>query len=163
MLILNGHNSHVTLEVVKILMESELDFMSLPFHTSYALQLLNVSFKSFKTAFRKIRNRWSLRSKTKPVEKQTLCEWTSQAPKAALTPKNIISGFRATGIWPLDHKAASHAIKSSEGYEQMDAAVRGMVTSIAGNGEAEVIGSGGHPVLDAEPVTGYSSHSSYDL
>ena len=37
LLILDGHNSHVTLEVVKISMESGLDIVSLPSHTSHAL------------------------------------------------------------------------------------------------------------------------------
>ena len=76
-LILDGHNSHITLEVVKISMESGLDIVSLLSHTSHALQSLDVScFKAFKTAFKKIRDRWSLRRKTKLVDKQTLCEWT---------------------------------------------------------------------------------------
>ena len=102
-LILDGQNSHVTLEVVRISMESRLDIVSLPSHTSHALQPLDVScFKPFKTAFRKIRDRWSLRNKTKAVDKRTLCEWTSQALQSALTPNNIMSGFRAIGIWPLD-------------------------------------------------------------
>ena len=70
-LILDGHNSHVTLEVVRISMESGFDIVSLSSHIRHALQLLNVScFKLFKTAFRKIRNRWSLTSKTKPVDKK---------------------------------------------------------------------------------------------
>ena len=102
LLILDGHHSHVTLEVVKISMESGIDIVSLPCHTSYTLQLLDVAcFKPFKTAFRKIRDKWSLRSKTKLVDKQTLCEWTSQSLKATLTPKNIIacSGQLAFGPW----------------------------------------------------------------
>ena len=77
-LILEGHNSHVTLEVVRISMESRLDIVSLSFYTSHALQPLDVScFKPFKTAFRKIRDRWSLGNKTTAVDKHTLCEWTS--------------------------------------------------------------------------------------
>ena len=117
-LILKGHNSHVTLEVVKISMESGLDIVSLPSYISHALQSLDVScFKLFKTAFRKIKDKWSLIRKTKPVDKRTLCEWTSQALKTTLTPKNIISGFRATGIWPLDCQTVSHAMKPSEGYQ----------------------------------------------
>ena len=136
-LILDGHNSHVTLEVVKISMESSLDIVSLPSHTSHAFQPLDVScFKSFKIAFRKIRDRWSLKSKTKPVDKQILCEWTSQALKAALTSKNIISRIKATSIWPLDRQTTSHAMKPSEGYEQMDAKAGGAVTGIASNKEA---------------------------
>ena len=82
LLILDGHNSHVTLEVVKISMESGLDIVSLPSHTSHALQPLDIAcFKPFKTAFRQIRDVWCLRNKNLPVGKQTLCEWTSTALK----------------------------------------------------------------------------------
>ena len=70
LLILGEHNSHVTLEVVKISMESGLDIVSLPSHTSHALQLLNVAyFKPFKTAFRRCRDLWSLENNKKEVEK----------------------------------------------------------------------------------------------
>ena len=75
LLILDGHNSHVTLEVVKISMESGLDIVSLPSHISHALQPLDIScFKPFKTAFRQISDAWCLRNKNLPVGKQTLCE-----------------------------------------------------------------------------------------
>ena len=37
LLILDGHNSHVTLEVVGIGMEARKDIISLPSHTSHAL------------------------------------------------------------------------------------------------------------------------------
>ena len=58
LLILDGHNSHITLEVVKISMESGFKIVSLPFHTSHALQSLNIAcFKSFKIAFKKFRNK----------------------------------------------------------------------------------------------------------
>ena len=117
MLIFDKHNSHVTLEVVKISMESGLDIVSLPCPTSHALQPLNIScFKPFKTAFRKLRDRWSLTNKTKVVDKQTLCEWTSQALEVALMPSNIRAGFRGTGIWPLDHQVAKAAMKPSLDY-----------------------------------------------
>ena len=61
LLILDGYNSHITLEVVKISMQSSLDIVSLPSHTSHALQPLDVAcFKPFKTAFRRCRDLWSL-------------------------------------------------------------------------------------------------------
>ena len=102
-LILDGYNSYVILEVTKVSMESSLDIVFLPSHTSHALQPINiVCFKSFKIAFRKLRDRWSLTNKTRIVDKQTLCEWTSQVLKEALTPNNIMAGFKQTGIWPLD-------------------------------------------------------------
>ena len=57
LLILDGHNSHVTLEIVKIFMDSSLDIISLPSHTSHALQPLDIAcFKPFKTTFRQCRD-----------------------------------------------------------------------------------------------------------
>ena len=54
LLVLDGHNSHVTLKVVIVAMEFELDIIFLPSHTSHALQPLDVAcFKLFKTTFRK--------------------------------------------------------------------------------------------------------------
>ena len=99
LLILDRHNSHVTLEVVKISMESGLDIVSLPSHTNHALQLLDVAcFKRFKTAFRKCRDLWSLENSKEEVGKQELCEWTLRVLQAALIPNNIKVEFRSTGI-----------------------------------------------------------------
>ena len=109
LLILDGHNSHVTLEVVNISMESGLDIVSLPSHTSHALQPLDVScFKPFKTAFRIIRDSWTLVNKNKRVTKQDLCDWTSKSLKAALTPKNIQAGFKKQGFGPWTGQSQWH-------------------------------------------------------
>ena len=70
LLILDGHNSHVTLEVVKVSMQSGLDIVSLSSHTSHALQPLDVTcFKPFKTAFRRCRDQWALENSKKKVKK----------------------------------------------------------------------------------------------
>jgi hypothetical protein len=55
--ILNGHGSHVTLEAIEQTQTFKLDMVTLPSHTSHALQPLDVAcFKPFKTAFRKEKN-----------------------------------------------------------------------------------------------------------
>ena len=70
LLILDGHNSHVTLEVVKISMDNSLDIVSLSSHISHALQPLDVAcFKPFKTTFRKCRDLWSMENSKKEVGK----------------------------------------------------------------------------------------------
>ena len=57
LLVLDGHNSHITLEVMKIAMQSSLDIISLPSHTSHVLQPLDLACSTpFKTAFRKQRD-----------------------------------------------------------------------------------------------------------
>ena len=118
LLALDEHNSHVTLEVVKISMDSGLDIVFFPSHTSHALQALDVScFILFKFAFRKFGDLWSLRNKNKEVEKQKLCKWTSRALKAALTPMNIKAGFCSTEIWLLDCIAVRHAMGPTIGFK----------------------------------------------
>ena len=123
LLILNGYNLHVTLEVVRAVMRVDLGIISLPSHTSHALQYVNVacfkiaSRKPFKIAFRKHRNSWTLVNKKKRVGKQDLREWTSKALQYALTPTNIKAGFRKAGIWPLDWNVARDAMHPSVGFE----------------------------------------------
>ncbi len=57
LLVLNGHGSHFTLQIMKYAQEFRLDMITLPSHTSHALQTLNVfCFKPFKISFRKVRN-----------------------------------------------------------------------------------------------------------
>ena len=122
LLILDGHNSHVTLEVVKISMESSLDIVSLPSHTSHALQPLDIAcFKPFKTAFTQIRDACCLANKNEVVGKQALCEWTSKALKRAFIPTNIKSGFRGAGIWPLHREASKASMLPSRGFDEGDA------------------------------------------
>ena len=89
LLLLDGHNLHVTLEVVAMAKNSGLDVISLPSHTFHVLQPLDVScFKPFKIAFRQIRDSWTLLNKGKKVEKQDLCEWIAQALEKALTQEH---------------------------------------------------------------------------
>ena len=146
----------MTLEVVKISMESKLDIVSLPSHTSHALQPLDIAcFKPFKTAFRQIRDAWCLTNKNLPVEKQTLCEWTSTALKWALTAPNIQVGFRRAGIWPLDREAAKSSMAPASGFEEgQDAVDSHDATGRTGHGAGGVTCPTGHPNSDEAVVTG---------
>ena len=118
LLVLDRHNSHVTLEVVRTAMESGLDIISLPSHTSHALQPLDVAcFAPFKTTFRKQRDVWTVLHKNSKVGKQDPCEWTSKALHLALTEKNIKLGFRRTDIWPLDRDAAKGSMGPAAGFQ----------------------------------------------
>jgi hypothetical protein len=61
LLILDGHGSHVTLEVVHKTRQTGLDLLTLPFHTLHRFQPLDVSIlKPFKCAFRGYRDTWTL-------------------------------------------------------------------------------------------------------
>jgi len=76
MLILDGHGSHVTLEVIEQVQEFGLDMITLPLHTSHALQPLDVAcFKPFKITFRDI---IMVRRNYIELNKITLARWINK-------------------------------------------------------------------------------------
>ena len=105
-LIMDGHKSHVSLEIVLKAKSYGMDMISFPTCTSHELQPLDVScFKSFKLSFRAYRDAWRAKNIGKMVEKQELAKWMSLALKKALIEKNICIGFRTVGILPLNKEA----------------------------------------------------------
>jgi hypothetical protein len=74
LLILDGHDNHVTLKTIEHAQELGLDMITLPSHTSYISQPLNVScFKPLKTTLRKVRDATMFRSnQMEPCYKITL-------------------------------------------------------------------------------------------
>lgn len=66
LLIMDGHNSQVTVEVVLQACHVGLDLIKFSSHTSHVLQPLDVAcFKPFKSAFEACRDIWSLANKGK--------------------------------------------------------------------------------------------------
>ena len=117
-MILDGHKSHISLEVLQIARQHGLDMLSLPSHTSHALQPLDVAyFGPFKRAFRAYRNLWMMQKGGKQVKKENPAQWASLALQKALTPQNIRADFRGCGIWPLNFEAMQSKIKPSKAFE----------------------------------------------
>ena len=99
LLILDGHKSHINLEVLIKAKDHGIDMIPLPSHTSHELQPLDKAyFRPFKIAFRAYRDVWLIKNSGNKCKKEDLAQWASLALKKALTSKNILSGFRATGI-----------------------------------------------------------------
>jgi hypothetical protein len=71
LLILDGHNLHVTIDIVHKARKMRLELTTLPSHTSHALKPFDVPcFKLFKIAFRTYRNVWTLVNKGKGASKE---------------------------------------------------------------------------------------------
>ena len=99
LLILDGHKSHVTLEVLEKAKEHGVDMVSLPSHSSHEMQSLDIScFKPFKQYFRVYRDIWCRNNIGNKATKQELARWVSLGLQKALTLKNIQAGFRAARI-----------------------------------------------------------------
>ena len=103
LIILDGHKSHLTLEVIQKAIEHGIDIISLPSHTSHALQPLDVAcFKPFKSAFKAYGDKFMMETNGGKVEKEIFAQWMDLALTKALSKSNIVADFRATGIWPLN-------------------------------------------------------------
>jgi hypothetical protein len=84
--IVDGHNSHITIEVIWKAAQAGIDMLNFPSYTSHALHPLDVFVvKSFKTTFRFFWNQ--------KVEKDELASWISMALLKAFHPQSIVSGF----------------------------------------------------------------------
>jgi hypothetical protein len=118
LLILDGHISYVSVEVVQEARRVGLDILTLPSHTSHALQPIDVSiFKPFKQFFRQYRDYWMFRNLNEAASKDTLAQWVSLSLKKALTEENIKNGFAATGIWALNENAVDCMLAPSEAFQ----------------------------------------------
>jgi hypothetical protein len=88
LLILDGHDNHVTLKAIKQAKKLRLNMITLPSHTLQTLQSLYVScFKPFKITFKKIKNASVFRSNDMEPYKITLSRWVDQALEQSLIKK----------------------------------------------------------------------------
>jgi hypothetical protein len=105
LLILDGHGSHVNLEVIKQVQQFGLYMITLPSHTSHVLQPLDVScFKHFKTTCLKKRYNSMFNNNYKEPYNITFANWVDKTLDAILSKKNIKNGFKVIGIWPFNPK-----------------------------------------------------------
>lgn len=119
LLILDGHKSHVSLDVIRIAKAKGLDLLTFPSHTSHAMQPLDVTcFKPFKQSFRAYRDKWTLDHPGQMPIKDDLAQWVSFALKRALSKENITKGFQVTGIFLLNATAMNSKMGPSEVYQR---------------------------------------------
>ncbi|XP_063857280.1 uncharacterized protein LOC135098820 [Scylla paramamosain] len=103
LLLLDNHQSHVNYDVITLCKENGVVLLSFPPHCSHKLQPLDRSvYGPFKRYPSSAQNDW-LRSN--PGKRMTIYDIPSQVKKAFLrasTPINITSGFKVSGISPLN-------------------------------------------------------------
>ncbi|GFO01393.1 tigger transposable element-derived protein [Plakobranchus ocellatus] len=108
LLIMDNHESHICLKALEKAKENNVHILTLPPHTSNKTQPLDRSvFGPMKAYFNGAANSWMLRNPGKPISIYNMaeiigCAWTQTA-----TPRNIQSGFIASGIWPYNRNIFS--------------------------------------------------------
>lgn len=103
LLLLDGHHSHtMNPEVLKLLYDNRIYVVSLPSHTTAALQLLDVSvFGPLKRAFKEFVHEWREMNPMEMLDKRHLPNIVSGIWKT-ISVKGIMKGAASTGLFPLN-------------------------------------------------------------
>jgi len=101
-LILDGHNSHITYRASQICKDNNIILLCLPPKTSHALQPLDVGvFKPLKNKWREVLKTWARESRHQNVTKEVFPKLLKR-----LTDNMIASwaegGFRGSGLYPIN-------------------------------------------------------------
>jgi hypothetical protein len=102
LLIIDGHESHNSLDFQKYCKENKIITLCMPPHSSHLLQPLDVGcFAPLKQAYgRQVEA--LIRGQTSHITKQEFLPCFKRAFDAAITPSNIQGGFRGAGLVPFD-------------------------------------------------------------
>jgi hypothetical protein len=103
LLLLDGHNSHYTLEFMQYAKSVNIHVLCYPSHCTHVLQGLNVVvFASFKKIWTRCRDQWITDNPFVKFGKLAwIAVWTA-AFLEAMTESTIKSSFRATGVIPFN-------------------------------------------------------------
>jgi len=108
LLILDNLEAHQTLAAIDLAKENGVILLTIPPKTSHKLQPLDVScYKPFKTSYNRAMDNWMRSNPGKTVTIYDIPELIAHAHLNGLTAQNIVSGFRSTGIFPLNQDVFS--------------------------------------------------------
>ena len=104
LLVLDGHITHTSLSVIEKAINEDVTILKLPPHSTDLLQPLDVAcFAPLKKLWIKKLNLWLNQWGPRlPVRKHNLVNLLGEIWEQGLTPNNIMAGFSATGVYPVD-------------------------------------------------------------
>ena len=114
-LLLDGHSTHYQPQVIRFAMEHDVIMLCLPPHTTHESQPLDVGvFAPLKAHWSKVCHEFYQKNPGKVITKFNFSSLFSQAWYAAITPLNIMAGYRRAGVYPLNPEAVLITGESEE-------------------------------------------------
>ncbi|XP_022819194.1 uncharacterized protein LOC111351487 isoform X1 [Spodoptera litura] len=108
LLLLDGHSSHKTLEVINWCRDNNIHLISSPPHTTHKLQPLDRSFmKPFKNAYNEQCGMWIRANAGARITEYDIAGLVSDAFKKVARYEIAAAGFRCTGIYPFNENIFS--------------------------------------------------------
>ena len=103
LLIYDNDSSHITISSITVTKESGLTLLTLPPHCSHRMQPLVLSvFFPFKRFYAYYANVWQRSNPGRAITIHDVASLSSFAIITGFNPKHIKSGFKSTGIYPLN-------------------------------------------------------------
>ncbi|CAH2101074.1 unnamed protein product [Euphydryas editha] len=108
LVIIDNHETHISIEIIDIARENGIILLTLPPHTSNHLQPLDRTvFGPFKSQYSQAADRWVLNHPGKCITIYDVAGIAGEAYGVSFTPKNIVKGFEVTGIYPYNRNIFS--------------------------------------------------------
>ncbi|KAG0720424.1 hypothetical protein GWK47_048528 [Chionoecetes opilio] len=106
LLIMDNAECHMSIHAIEYAQENGIVILTLPPHTTDKLQPLDVSvFGPFKFHMRALFNDYALMNPQAHGTEHLLPEIASKAWLKSCTPSTVLSGYKATGIWPINRNS----------------------------------------------------------
>ncbi|CAC5414122.1 unnamed protein product [Mytilus coruscus] len=121
LLLLDGHKSHVAVDIIEWAQQHHIIIHVLPAHTSHILQPLDVGCYGPLQRIYDNECHKTMRQNSSVITRYNICELACKAYQKALSPENLQSAFRKTGIFPLDKSVINKdQLKPSEVFKTND-------------------------------------------
>jgi hypothetical protein len=103
LLLLDNHESHISIEAVQFSKDNGVVMLSFPPHCSHKLQPLDLTvYGPLKRYYNSFSDAWCRNHPGQPMNTLDIPGLLRQAFPLAMTPSNIQAGFRAAGIFPYN-------------------------------------------------------------
>ena len=105
-LLMDGHSSHFCPDMIRMAAEEKVILFTLPPHTTHLTQPLDKGcFGPFKVAWHQTCHKFCSQNPGRVVTVYDFSKLLSEAWSESMTVKNITSGFKVTGVYPVDKNA----------------------------------------------------------
>ena len=110
LLFIDGHLSHISLQLIRLARERGVMLLCLPSHTTHALQPLDVGvYGPLKGCWGKILKRYKLETCAEAVSKTEFPGLLKQLWEESFTQAHLKAGFRKAGLCPVSKESISKA------------------------------------------------------
>ncbi|KAJ8927483.1 hypothetical protein NQ314_020055 [Rhamnusium bicolor] len=100
---IDNHETHCSINAINYARNHGIHLLSFPPHTSHKLQPLDVGvYSSFKANCKTAFNNWMATNPGKQITIYNVPALSNIAFKNSFTIKNITSGFKKSGLWPIN-------------------------------------------------------------